>query len=124
MANELKINLSATLQNGNFNEQWRQGITSVDQNTVGAAGGVQTAEETAADLDYGNLTAADVGFLFLANCDDVNSVDVGIEVSASFYPLARLKPAEQAMLRVTPNVQIQLQAVTNTADVSYLLLRD
>lgn len=119
---EIRFNYNLAVANGNYNvsqneaDQW-------DQSAVGAASGIAATTTSAANLSYGSVSTANVGFLLLKNLDTTNAVSWGYD-SSGFVAIGKLKPGEVAFFRVTPSLQLQLKAAAGTPNVQYWLLRD
>src|SRR4051794_16722041 len=76
-------------------------------------GGVQTIGTTQEAIDIGDVGTA--GLSLFINADDTHYVEIGLVVSATFYPLAKLKPGEPAFFRLGTNT---FYAKANTASVN------
>src|SRR5687767_2973258 len=61
----------------------------------------------AEDLDYGDIAAADVGWLVMRNVDTSNYVQWGLNHSSTIRVVGRMKPLEPwVVFRVEPGAQI------------------
>jgi hypothetical protein len=125
MANQLTVTFNATGTFGtNFSETIRPGLTTIALNAQGFAGNIQTIGTTAEDLDYGDVSAANVGMIYIRNLDSTNFVDYGLNDSASLKAIGRLGPGEWNWLRLKPSAQLMLQADTAACAVQYKLFRN
>lgn len=70
------------------------------------------------------VTAATQGWAYLHNLDSTNYVEVGVEVSAAFYPLVKLKAGERFALRFAPSVALFSRANTAAVRLSIEFLAD
>lgn len=76
------------------------------------------------NLDYGDVSAANAGWLFIRNIDATNYVDWGMSDGGTMKAVARLKPGEPwQCIRIQPSAQVRLQANTAACLVEYYLLQ-
>ena len=64
---------------------------------------------------YEAVNVADLtnkGFALFTNLDATNFVEVGVEVSAAFYPFLKLLPGESSVVRLSPSVSLFAKADT------------
>lgn len=120
----LTISFSATATQGNFKDAISPGSKSVTLTTQGANMGVQQIGTTAEDLDYGDVAAANAGYLYLENLDSTNYVEYGLNDAGTIKKVGRLKPGEIAFFRVNPSAQVMMQANTGPVNVGFRLYRD
>ena len=101
MADEITI--SATMNATNSNYTYSKSLTAtVDQTTAsGGAPGVQNIGTTHEQL-IGLADLAAEGYAIAKNLDTSNYVEIGVDVSATFYPLLKLKPGEFSLFRLSP----------------------
>jgi hypothetical protein len=66
---------------------------------------------------------ATAGYAFFRNLDATNYVEVGVEVSAAFYPLLKLKPGEVALCRLSTTTFFA-RAHTAAVNLEMCLLAD
>lgn len=120
MANEFTISTSMRYSSGNDAET-RKDQYNVDQTSVplGGGPGVQSIGTTHEALNTTGLT--NLGIAYFKNLDDTNFVDIGVDVSAAFYPLIRLLPGESTVFRFsatsTPYLKADTAAVRVQASV-------
>ena len=113
MADEIRITGNFNLSNGNDNYQQSYNFNA-DQATAGGGGpGVQLVGTTHETLSADGVT--NQGMAILKNLDSTNFVEVGLEVSATFYPVLKLLPGEVAQVRLSPSSALYAKA--DTADV-------
>ena len=113
MANEVSVSVSLQVNNGNMSFVKRDSYTADQSAAGGPSNGVQeigTSHELVSITDITNK-----GFVYFGNLDTANYVEIGVDVSSTFYPLARLSAGESATLRLSPSVAVYAQA--NTAAV-------
>ena len=99
MSNEVAYQFNVLLNHDTLKDQYASGSLAANQTTpalIRNVISVPTTPHTA--LDLGSITTP--GFAVFQNLDLVNYVEIGIQVSAAFYPFLKLKPGEQGMLRL------------------------
>lgn len=123
MTNELTVNISSNLTNGNHKESFGSGTFRVDQDAIGAHSPVVivgTSEEVMAVGDVSTL-----GWLFLQNLDDTNYVTYGPDDGGgSMVAFGRIEPGELHAFRLEPGITMRWQADTADVKVKMLLLED
>lgn len=121
MANELTINLYASITNGNFKAVFDANGQSITQTTLGGHAPVwivgNGAEE---DLAVGDVST--LGWLFMRNLDSTNYVTYGPKSAGSMVALGRIKAGETVAMRLEPGVTVRAQANTASVKVQVLLL--
>lgn len=87
---------------------------------------VQTIPTTSAGTALVIAAAvATLGFAFFRNNDGTNFIQVGVQVSGTFYPLIKIKPGETAgPVRLTPGITVYARADTASADLENMILED
>lgn len=123
MADELTINGSAQLVNGNHKEQWSVAAYRVDQAAIGAHSTLVTvgfgSEE---DMPVGDVTV--MGWLFLENLDSTNFVTWGPKSGGVMIDMGRIEAGETVQMRMEPGVILRWQADTADVQVKMMLLED
>ena len=97
---------------------------SVTLSAVGRTGGVQNIATTAENVDYGDLTSAQVGYAFFQNLDSTNYIDLGQSDTGTIKPIVRLKAGEFAVFRITASQQLMAQANTAACNLYFEIFRD
>lgn len=112
MANEITATTSIAVVNGS-SKLSRQTSKQITQNSIGTYQNTQTVgttyEAVAIGADLGTA-----GMAVFTNLDLTNYVEVGLEVSAAFYPFAKLKAGETWQGRLATST---IFAKANTAAV-------
>ena len=123
MADEITYNVVLSCRNGSF-DFTRSVSNTIDQNTVGGAvPGTQSIGTTHELVDVlADLTAE--GYFIATNLDTTNFVEIGVDVSATFYPLIRLKAGESSMGRLSPGVAVYAKADTAACQLQFQCLED
>lgn len=118
MADEITININATVVNGQFREQFRPGSKKYDQAAPYSAAGTValTTDTTTIPTD---AVTAQLGWCFFANLSTSMPALIGPTSSALFVTL----PTESAcVVPLTSDTSIMAQTTANSAVVQYLLL--
>jgi hypothetical protein len=71
-----------------------------------------------------NSDIATNGVTWLRNLDATNYIEVGVVVSATFYPLLKLKAGEAQVIRLATGVTAYAKANTATAILEHAVLED
>ena len=106
MANEIKMQASLAINTTNFSESFQPGAISIDL-AQGEALGVD-------DVTVG-------GVCFFRNLDETNYVEIGFQVSSTFYPFLKLLPGEFSVGRLG-NAAPYARANTANVNLQYRLL--
>lgn len=122
MANEISIvtNLTATKGNATFarsrtvRADWATARVSTITQAVGTT---HEALTPASDL-------ATNGWAIFTNNDATNYVEIGRDVAATFYPMARLNAGESACFRLAQGVTLYARANTASVDLEWALLHN
>src|SRR4051812_28146136 len=98
MANEGTAVFQLTVTKGNFSDT-RSINHNFDVTGTYSASGVQNIGTTQELIAIGSDVAT-LGYATIRNLDVTNYVQLGLVVSATFYPFAKLKPGEACQLRL------------------------
>lgn len=123
MANEISYNYSLSVAKTNLaNSKSAQGSITLNGShySAGAMNVPTTAGGTAIPLG----SVATNGTAFFKNLDGTNYVEIGVQVTGTFYPLIRLKPGEPASLRISPSAVPYALANTAAVALEYLINED
>lgn len=115
MANEVSVSVSLSVNNGNMSFTKRSSYNADQTAAGGPSNGVQeigTSHELVGITDITNK-----GFAYFGNLDTTNYVEIGVEVSSTFYPLIKLAAGETAVLKLSPSVAVYAQANTAAIDL-------
>lgn len=116
MANEIKLNIIASLTNGLLSDTFSTGQLSITQTTQGMHTPVVTVGTSEEDLSVGDIST--LGFMFLRNLDSSNYVTYGPKSGGSMVAVGRLRAGEAVVIRLEPGITVRWQA--NTAPVKVL----
>lgn len=123
MANEFTIVTSMRYSSGNDSQVLKDQYTA-DQTSspLGGAPGVQDVGTTHEALEVPGLT--NLGVAYFKNLDETNFVEIGVDVSATFYPLVRLLPGESTVFRFATTSTPYLRADTAAVRVQGAVYED
>jgi hypothetical protein len=121
MANEITINLRLLVENGFLVHKEEPGTQSITMTGKRGCGGIQNIGTSAEAVAVGDTGTA--GWAFFRNTATANYVEVGVLVSATFYPFVKLKAGESCILRLGTNAPYAL-ANTAAVDLQYYILSD
>lgn len=122
MANEITLQGTLQISNGDFKQDWRPGSIQVTQTTQAMAGGIQSIGTSAEAL--GVTDVATPGYSFFRNLDATNFVTIGTYVSSTYYPCLKLKAGEYGIVRLDGSKTFYAQADTATVKLQYAILSD
>lgn len=126
MASEFTENFNVQCLNGNYKYQFVKGNAVYSQTAQGAVSGLNTVTTSAVAVPLASVTA--MGKAMFHNCDTTNYVQLGITVSATFYPIMNIQPDEWIWVRLDPalisgNV-LQWKAHTASCEVEYIIFQN
>lgn len=119
MSNEIQINVSGQINNGNFRRVLGPWTMSLTQAAVGATEGVVAVTTSEADLAVGSVSTP--GLLMLTNLDSTNFVTYGPKSGGSMVAVGKIKPGETHLLRLDPAATLRWKADTATVKVDVKL---
>lgn len=111
MAGSINHSVGVNVTNGDITSQFQKTV-SVTQTSQGHAAGCQDIGTTEEALVVSDITTSGIGYFM--NIDATNFVQLGVVVSATFYPLVRLLAGEVATFRLDTGATIYAKA--DTAD--------
>jgi len=122
MSQEITSSLSLSIANGNlsFSRSISNKIDMAGTHFGEVAQTIGTTEEALAI----NTDIATLGIALFRNLDATNYVTIGIVVSATYYPFARLKPGEAYPLRLEPGVAYYAKAHTASVVLEHAVAED
>ena len=120
MADELKVTITANLENGEDKQTWNHGQDKITQAAIGGHGGIVSVGTSEEDLAIGDVGT--LGWLFLRNLG-VNYVTYGPK-DTTMKAFGRLEAGEEAALRLEPGITLRWQANTAAVKVKVWLLED
>lgn len=123
MSKELKLTLSARLQNGTLKSAFTPGTVSVDQSAAGEFTLVSSVGTSEQDLTV-PADIATLGYAFLQNLDATNYVEYGPKSSGAMVPFGKLKAGEVACVRLDPGITLRWKADTAPVKVQITIYND
>ena len=88
-------------------------VTSTMTGNGGGNPGLQNIGTTYEAISFGDITP---GLVFAKNLDDTNYVELGLDVSLTFYPLIKLEPGDECVFRLAGSVSLYGKANTAAVD--------
>jgi len=119
MANEITFSTSLKVTKGDFTDS-KSGSDTADMATATAAGGTPSIGTSSHEA----ILVTDVGtpgWAWFKNIDATNYVQIGVDVSATFYPFVKLLPGESCVLRLGTTAPYA-KANTGAVKLQYLIL--
>jgi hypothetical protein len=107
--NEIRVTAQLFLNNGNLTLDRIVGGLQLDQAVPGYSASVQKIGAGAHEQIMISTDIDTPGYAYFRNLDDNESIQVGLDVSSTFYPLIELGPAEVALL---PLADVDLYAIS------------
>lgn len=123
MATTLTAQLNVQVVFNNFKDSVSPGSMTITLSGQGAVSGIQAIGTSSEDLDYGDLSAANIGWCFLQNLDATNFVTYGLNDSATIKEIGRLNATEWCFFRLKPSAQLMLKADTAACNVAFKVYR-
>jgi hypothetical protein len=118
MADEIKMTASISVRDTNYSESFNPGTVTMDLADGKGSGGVQVISHSGSAAEgeaFGVTDAAVGGVFYFRNTDSTNYVEIGFQVSSTFYPFLKLLAGEYAVGRLGNAAPF---GRANTADVN------
>lgn len=122
MANEIKVNLSIQVDNGEFSYPFNPGQKQINQDAQGFHGPIVTVGTTEEVMPTGDITT--LGWLVCKNLDAANFVTVGVSTGGAMYPFQRLEAGESSAFRLEPGIILRWKADTSSVKIQQMLHED
>ncbi len=121
MSNEIKVTQSLSCSNVNLTYQ--SGNISFRANQAGSlkTGNTQSIGTTATQVAFAS-SFSNPGWGEFTNLDSTNYLQIGVEVSSTFYPLVTLLPGETTLFRLAQLSNVYAQANTAACLLDYTIL--
>lgn len=120
MANEINIQISASLVNGGLVDNVAA-VKQISQATQEKFDRVFTVATSDGAL---TISLTTLGVAFLTNLDATNFVTYGPESAGAMIGLGKLKPGETHALRLKPGITLRMQADTASCRVGVKVWSD
>lgn len=122
MAGELRATLTTQLTNGSLVDPNLQGSASIDQSVAAFVVLNPTVTTSEGDITFTGITT--LGWIRIRNLDATNFVKYGPNSAGSMIVLGKLKPGEEAWLRLMTGVTLRMQADTASCKVQIRAYND
>lgn len=116
MANEITVSAALQIEKGNLSMTVPSSRQQIDMTGTRASHALQTIGTTYEAISAGDITSA--GWCRILNIDSTNYVEIGLEVSSTFYPMFKLLPGHWVQ---GPLSVLTLFAKANTAACDILV---
>jgi hypothetical protein len=113
MANEITLNATLTLNNGNLRRTLTAGTIQITQSVARTYSNTQILSTSEEDIAIGSDIST-LGVAWLENYDDTNTIKWGPSSGGSMVAAGRLKPGEKFPIRLEPGTTYRAAAVAGT----------
>lgn len=120
MADEITLNLKVKYDKNGVVDS-RTFSDNVDVTGSAMCGGVQTIGTAAEAIAIGDVGTK--GYARFLNIDATNYVEIGSDVTGTFYPLIKLKAGESCVVRLSA-VTLHARANTGAVRLDYMIFED
>ena len=126
MSNEISVTAKIDVINGYLEDRRNLSNFKITQDAVGGNGGIQSIGTAAGGETIVMGDVSTKGWAWFRNIEAAggNYVDIGLQVSGTFYPLAKLEPGEPAMFRINNAATVYARADTGAVNLLYMVLED
>lgn len=121
MADEITIDARMRVANGFLNLDLKSTGAQWDMTGDNMSSQVQTIGTSHETIEFGDISTA--GWAFFRNVDATNYVEIGRDVSSTFYPVIKLEPGEACVCRLA-STAIYAQANTASVPLHYAIVED
>ena len=115
MANEISVSSTFTINNNNLTFTSTESFNANQALQGGPSNGTQQIGTTHETIGVTDITS--LGWAVFKNLDNTNYIEVGLEVSATFYPFLRLLPGEAVVVRLSPAITLYAKANSTPSDL-------
>lgn len=123
MANEITAAVKVAVSKGTLKQSRDSSSQQINMSGTHVAAGAMDVPTTAGGTVIPLGSVATAGVAFVRNLDATNFATIGIVVSATFYPVVKLKPGEAWAFRLGTNAPYA-RADTATVVLEYGILED
>ena len=114
MADEARVQIQFSAEKGSFKMgPFGSSVTSDVTGNGGGHPGLVNIDTTYEAISFGDITP---GLILFKNLDTTNYVEVGLEVSSTFYPVMKLEPGDEQLIRLAGSVSLFGKANTAACD--------
>ena len=115
MANEISVTSTFSITNNNLTYSSSESFNADQSIQGGPSNGTQQIGTTHETIGVTDITS--LGWAVFKNLDNTNYIEVGVDVSATFYPFLRLLPGETVVVRVSPAITLYAKANSTPSDL-------
>lgn len=123
MANEIQITTGLSCINGTFKYTTNVNNFRADQTTPGKSSNTQTIGFAAHEALGVGADLGTPGFAIFTNLDTTNYVQVGLDVSGTFYPVLKIMPGHSAGPLQLATSTLYAQANVAAVELDFNILR-
>lgn len=123
MASEITIATRLKAVKGYLNQDHNISSQAVDLSGSKYSDLVQNIPTTAAGTALTLTGLGSAGWAWFRNLDTTNYIEIGVQVGGTFYPFAKLKPGEPALVRLGTTTPYA-RANTAAANLAAFVLED
>lgn len=115
MADEIKVNLSATMTNGTFKDTFRPATVNYDMSAAtGGNPGTVAIGTTEENVSFGDVTP---GLVFMQNLDGTNFVEFGKDDASTMKEIGKISAGGIALFELATGETIRMKADTAACNV-------
>jgi len=121
MADEITLTVSIDVTNpAGFTTKRSTSRLKVTQSAAGASGGIQEIGTGYEVIGKGDVSTE--GYVYIANLDSTNFVQIGTDGGAALVPIMRLNAGEAQLFRLDAAATLYAEADTAAVDIDVLIL--
>ena len=126
MANEVSVNVSVAVKNGNFDQSFSVGGVRFDQTTQGASSGIVDIGTAVETISLGDVTTA--GYSAFRNLSTATSgtayIALGHYDGTNLHEFAALRRGQPAVLPLRSNVTVGAKAYGSAGKMHYIVFSE
>jgi hypothetical protein len=116
MAQEITVQTTLAVLNGNFKLPTFGGKLLIDQTTLGGGSpGLMACSNAANGTNVPTTGITNLGYTFIANLDAAAILTYGPVISGTLEEFGKLKPGEYAVLRLKPGITWAILSTVNNS---------
>lgn len=124
MANEISIGIAESVTNGELRHSMPLTTDLIDQTTKALLSKVESVPTTAGGTVISTTGITALGYLYVKNLDATNFVKYGPTSAGAIVDFGKLKPGEQAILRLMPGISLRFISDTAACLVGFVFYDD
>lgn len=123
MADEISIQVFASVNNGNLKSTFNHAAKKITQSSQGLHHPVVSVGTSEEDFDPGDVGAANQGVLCMLNLDATNYVKYGPKSAGAMVEFGRIMPGEKQTFRLAPSIVMRWIANSAACNVEVWLCK-